>query len=306
MIDIAYLEKIKLVNYPRIQKLIALLVLTPNYKWFQKVDIQIEGLERIPKNRNVIFAMNHTDRFNYWPLQYRLNELGGYPYTTVWVKGKYYRNKTLAKVLDLCNLIPVPSMKYLIEEFFACRFGRRMSREEYRAVKDLVDGNPELNGENLQRAAEIADQIHENFIEFIKTYYTRVMDRVAELSRLALFEKKLNLIIFPEGTRSTRLLKGRTGLAQLALNTETPVIPIGCNNCEQIYPGSSPFAKSGRVVYRVGSPLSVDGELKRFRIPERFKLFSDDSKVRYKEKFESVTRIFMERINDLLDERYRR
>ena len=61
MIDIAYLGNIKLVSVPKVQKLIGRFFLTPNYNFFAKVEIQIEGIEKIPRNKNVIFAMNHTD-----------------------------------------------------------------------------------------------------------------------------------------------------------------------------------------------------------------------------------------------------
>jgi 1-acyl-sn-glycerol-3-phosphate acyltransferase len=117
MIDIDYLKRINLVSKPIGQRIVAALLLFPNYRIFAKVDIQIENIDRIPRNENVIFAMNHTDRFNYWPFQYKLWSMKCFPYTTPWVKGKYYRNALLAKGLDLCNAIPVPSMKYLIEEF---------------------------------------------------------------------------------------------------------------------------------------------------------------------------------------------
>ena len=148
--------------------------------------------------------------------------------------------------------------------------------------------------------------IRESFIEFITSYYEAIMERVAELSKEALLEKNLNLIIFPEGTRSTILGEGKTGVAQLALNTGTTIIPVGCNNSEQIYSGNLPFAKSGRVLYKVGDPLSFDGKLKKYRIKKVFKLFSAESKLKYEAKFEEVTRIVMESIDRLVDERYRK
>ncbi len=183
--------------------------------------------------------------------------------------------------------------------------GRRMQYEEYRAVKDLIDGKLEGKNALARKGKELADQIQENFIEFITPYYENVMNRVAELSKIAIFEKKLNIIIFPEGTRSTKLGEGKTGLAQLAINTDTTVVPVGCNNTDRIYPGSSPFAKSGQVTYRVGAPLSFDGALKECRVKEDFKLFSEESRLQYRDKFEEATRIIMERINSLVDERYR-
>jgi 1-acyl-sn-glycerol-3-phosphate acyltransferase len=132
------------------------------------------------------------------------------------------------------------------------------------------------------------------------------MSRVGELSKAALLEKTLNLIIFPEGTRSLQLSEGRTGLAQLALHTEKKIVPVGCNNCDAVYSGTLPFARSGKVVYRIGEPVSVQDALKPFRIREKFQLFSKESQLKYKEQFEGVTRIVMERINRMVDERYRK
>ena len=70
------------------------------------------------------------------------------------------------------------------------------------------------------------------------------MEKVAELSRAALCEQKLNLIIFPEGTRSVKLAEGRTGLAQLALHTEKRIVPVACNNSEEVYRGASPLREA--------------------------------------------------------------
>jgi len=305
MIDLEYLKKISLSSNPIMQKLLATFFLTPNYRIFANVDIQVENIEKIPTDETVIFAMNHTDRFNYWPFQYKLWTIKNFPYTTVWVKGKYYRNYILGKVLDACNLIPVPSMGYLIEEFYKKKIGKRIDKSEYRIVRDVIDGSQEI-GEALQKiASETAGFLKDNFVEYLKSYHEAIMDRVAALSKSALFEKNLNLIIFPEGTRSLKLGKGRTGLAQLVLNTGKKVVPVGCSNSDQIYTGSLPVAKSGKVIYRVGEPLSVEDQLKKYRIKERFKLFSRESQNKYKSQFEEVTRIIMESINSLIDEAYR-
>jgi 1-acyl-sn-glycerol-3-phosphate acyltransferase len=129
---------------------------------------------------------------------------------------------------------------------------------------------------------------------------------VAELSQKALCEQNLNLIIFPEGTRGTTLGEGRTGLAQVALATEKKIVPVGCNNSDALYTGSLPFAKSGVITYRIGEPLSLENQLKEFRIEEKFRIFSKESQQKYKKHFEEVTGIVMESINRLLDEKYRR
>ncbi len=306
MVDLEYMKKIRLVSKPIGQKIVAAFLLYPNYRIFADVDIKIENVERIPRDENVIFAMNHTDRFNYWPFQYKLWHMKCFPYTTVWVKGKYYGNALLSKGLDMCNLIPVPSMGYLIEEFYRKKFKRRIDRAVYRDIRDIIDG---IYGEiesYPKTARATLREMGDNFTHFLRDYYDKVMEEVAELSRIALCEKNLNLIIFPEGTRGEKLGEGKTGLAQLALHTGKKIIPVGCNNSDVVYSGSLPFAKSGWITYRVGEPLSLESNLKEFKIEEPFMLFSKESQKRYKGQFEKVTAIVMENINRLLDKKYRR
>ena len=184
MIDIDYLKRIKLVSNPFWQKFVAQFLLLPNYHFFAKVDIRIENSERIPRGENVIFAMNHTDRFNYWPFQYKLWQMREFPFTTVWVKAKYYKNAFLAKGLDLCNLIPVPSMGYLIEEFYRKRFDRKMDKGLYRIIKDMIDGRIEAAGPQERAALEALQAMGDQFAEFIRGQYEAIMAKVAELSRL--------------------------------------------------------------------------------------------------------------------------
>lgn len=305
MVDLEYLKNIRLVSNPRSQKLVARLFLTPNYEIFRKLDIRFENIEHIPRNENVIFAMNHTDRFNYWPFQYKLWRMK-YPYTTVWVKGKYYRNAYLAKGLDLCNLIPVPSMGYLIEEFYKKRFGKMIDREDYRKIRDVIDEKYEDLEAQRKALTETAHLMGDSFVEFIRDLYEKIMARVADLSIHALFEKGLSVIIFPEGTRGSQLGEGRTGIAQVALHTGKTIVPVGCNNSDAIYPGSSPVAKSGWITYRIGEPITLVNQLKEFRIPERFQLLSRESQQKYRETFEGATAVIMKAINAQLDEKYRR
>jgi len=302
MIDLKYLERISLSGRPLAQRVIAKILLAPNYNIFARVDIDVEGMENIPRDETVIFAMNHTDRYNYWPFQYMLWKRG-YLFTTVWVKGKYYKNAILARILDYCNLIPVPSMKYLMEEFYKLKFKKRLSESDYRFLKDSLEGK-------IRSGVELANEtrilLKENFAEFIRNYHEQMMEKVAGLSVKALSEMKLNVIIFPEGTRSLKLAEGKTGLAQLALFTGKKVVPVGCNNCENVYTGPLPFARTGKIVYRVGEPISVLDRLKPFCIEEKFKPFCRESQRRFKAQFEGATRVIMESIGKMVDEKYKK
>ena len=72
MVDLKFMKKINLKTHPRFQAFVGRTFLGPNYKLFAKVNIELENIENIPKDETVIFAMNHTDRFNYWPFQYQM------------------------------------------------------------------------------------------------------------------------------------------------------------------------------------------------------------------------------------------
>jgi 1-acyl-sn-glycerol-3-phosphate acyltransferase len=302
MVDLKHLNRIRLVADPFLQKVIAACLLRTNYR-LAGVEIELENIEKIPRNETVIFAMNHTDRYNYWPFQYKLWSMGCFPYTTVWVKGKYYRNAALGRVLDWCNLIPVPSLGYLIEELYRKRFKRRIDSFEYRAIKDLVEGR--MVGDMTAKVGAEVLAAKDQFASYIRDTYDAVMKRVAELSRTALCDTGLNLIIFPEGTRSLKLGEGKTGLAQLALHTGKKIVPVACNNSDRVYRWTLPFAGRGKIVYRIGDPVSLENDLREFRIAERFTLFSRESQQKYREQFEAVTRIIMDRIGRMLDERYK-
>jgi hypothetical protein len=99
MVDLEFLNNINLATSPWGQKFVARAILAPNYHLFAKVNIKMVNIENIPKGETVIFAMNHTDRFNYWPFQYKLWRIKDFPFTTVWVKGTYFNNK----ILDLAR-----------------------------------------------------------------------------------------------------------------------------------------------------------------------------------------------------------
>lgn len=71
-----------------------------------------------------------------------------------------------------------------------------------------------------------------------------------------LAEGKL-LGMYPEGTRSpdSRLYKGKTGLARLALETGVPVIPVAMIGTDSVNPPGSKMWRFGRVEVKVGKPM---------------------------------------------------
>lgn len=63
--------------------------------------------------------------------------------------------------------------------------------------------------------------------------------------------------IYPEGTRSRdgRLHRGRTGVAQLALTTGAPVVPVALFGTEKLLPMGKLVPRLRRITVRFGEPL---------------------------------------------------
>jgi 1-acyl-sn-glycerol-3-phosphate acyltransferase len=67
--------------------------------------------------------------------------------------------------------------------------------------------------------------------------------------------------IYPEGTRSPdgRLYRGRTGVARLALGSNSPVVPIGLIGSREVMPKGAKFPKlRGHITVKFGPPLTFE------------------------------------------------
>ncbi len=67
--------------------------------------------------------------------------------------------------------------------------------------------------------------------------------------------------VYPEGTRSRdgRLYRGRTGVAQLALQSGAPIVPVGLVGTEELQPVGARMPRLVKVTVRFGEPLEVAG-----------------------------------------------
>ncbi len=309
MLDLDRLERIVLTRRPKGQLLVGRFGLGLDYRFPRKTEIVIENADRIPADGGAFLAMNHTDRYNYWPLQYQMWQLG-LPFTATWVKGKYYENRFIGAFMDSTNNIPLPSRGYVIATEFRKQMGRPPSDDEYRMLRDLVD-EKSTPDEVLERAkgSAVADLLAPTptaYLEKFDALFETMLERVIELNRKAIAELGLNVLVFPEGTRSVRLAQGHTGLAQITQYLGAPIVPIGCNGSDKVYPGNSPFAKGGRIVYRVGKPLAVDGpELSPHRVPRDVLPFTKQATLKSGEAYRAITDVVMAKISEVLDPEYR-
>lgn len=313
MLDLDRIARIRLKAEPVFQRVVALTLLGPNYELPPRVTIDFEHADRVP-DEPVVFAMNHTDRYNYWPFQYAWWRRRG-RYTATWVKGKYYENEWVGRFMEMTNNIPTVSRGYLITKDVLATLGRRPSDDEYKALRALV--NAAAHGESVEPDPCIPapilerprDMLGRRFDPTVERYGTAVdelframMRRFVELNEEA-SGKGLDLLIFPQGTRSIRLSKGHIGLAQMAMHLRSTVVPVGCSGSDRLYPGSSPVAKPGRVVYRFGEPLRPEDAAAW--VDESFEPFTPEAETAFRDRFQTYVDDVMERIDGLVDPEYR-
>ena len=315
MLDIQRLQRIRLNRTPLMQRVVGQ-ILRLNYGLLPGVRIELEDAHRMPPEP-VIFAMNHTDRYNYFPFQVFMWRHYN-RFTTTWVKGKYYENALLGGFMEKTNQLPTVSRGYLISKDFTSAMGRRPTNEEYAALSRWVslaaDGASEAHqppldavpGQLLNESRDVLgyafDSAKQDYASYINAIFRSMMRRFVELNDEAA-RAKLDILIFPQGTRSVRLLPGRIGIAQIALHTRLPIVPVGCNGSDRVYPGASPFAKRGRIVYRIGEAIEY-ADIPQFHPAAEFEPFSAEAESQHQACFEGLAELITRRIDPLLDPRH--
>jgi len=132
MLDLQRLQRLHLVRRPFSQQFFGSL-LHVNYRWLPGVKLSLENVEKIPEEP-VIFAMNHTDRYNYFSFQYLLLKTL-YRFTATLVKGKYYENCLRAQFME-SMLLRVTSCRFSAE----CRRIRSTGYSEQRLMSEPSAG----------------------------------------------------------------------------------------------------------------------------------------------------------------------
>ena len=282
--------------------------LTFNYNIPPAVNVIIEGLENIPTDRPVCFAMNHTDRYNCWPFQWYLLR-NKQQFAVTWVKAKYYQNFWVRTFLLSTSNVPLASRGYVISARFKESIGRSPNSKEYRFIRNLLDGRLDVNEETLLETTSECRQFlapaPTQRLQQLHTEFNALSEEVVNLNQKAL-DLGHHILVFPQGTRSKRLLSGHTGIAQMTQRLNLDIVPIGCMGSEQSYRGNLPWAKGGTIRYNVGKPITTTGDqIGSLRIQDNFTPFSHDAQKLYGSRFRKITDIVMDEINLLLDEEYR-
>jgi 1-acyl-sn-glycerol-3-phosphate acyltransferase len=239
-------------------------------------------------------------------------------YAAVWVKAKYYQNPAMAWILDRFNNIPIPSMGYLLVKDFETACSRAPEQDEYELLKSFADGalpEAELRDRLARRQPDsrlqLSKFLHLESQEGPTDWRTSVLLRFDELMREVVRLNQdalalgLDIIVFPQGTRSKRISRGFTGAAQMILATGAPVLPVGASGVDRMFPGGSPLPSAGVATFRIGELLRPGHELKPFEEGPAFIPFTPEAK-KQEPRFQALTDLLMDRINNLVDPEYQR
>ncbi len=303
--SLGVLETLKEFHLPRVpygQIFISRAFLGPTYRFPKKTNISIDGLERMNNEKSFLVAMNHTDRFNYAPFMYHLDQVG-LPPLAPWVKGKYYQNPLLARLLVWCACTPVPARGFLLTLDWLARMKRRPNELEYRQLRRL--GDRLMLDEPIE--AGVAEYLKEapggeagHFGELFAEHFETLSGEFIRINVEAL-ELGYRPLVFPQGTRSKRMTQGFSGIIQMALHLGVPILPVAVTGSEDIYPDDSPLAKGGHVHYTVGDfyDPTAHGDSPQNFLPMTIRASRDHG-----ERFDVLTAELMDCLNALLPSDY--
>jgi 1-acyl-sn-glycerol-3-phosphate acyltransferase len=266
----------------------------------------IQGLEQVPRGP-VLFAMNHTHKYDFAALRYPMLVQQGRTVGTL-IKTRSWNDAGMRGFLTKTANIPLTSKGYLLAADFQATLGRRPSEEDYRALRrHLEDGQPLPQGRDWdalqQTPREILghpfDPSRARYIEVVGELYRAFMAESLRLCRQAL-GRGFSLQLYPQGSVSSRLTRGLPGAVQFARALGLPLYPVGCSGCREVFVGASPLARGGTIKLRFAPAFapSLDD------LPRDFVPFEPAHEAQHHAPLQRETDRLMQTLNGLLDPAY--
>lgn len=271
--------------------------------WFlmRNADMQVEGLDEVADN--ALLAMNHTHLYDWIPIRWALARLGRRMCT--FTKPRSYTGKMLGAFLHTSGNIPLGSRGYVISADFRVLIGRAPTEEEYRDLRDWVDGKADAPAPlgDMRKILETPrsvldypfDPATQTYAEMVNEVFARMGRGAADLARTAL-DGGVSAVITPQGVFSSRLTPGRIGGVQFAAAIGVPMVPVGLSGMNEVF-ADGMRARQPRLHFRVGSPIEI-------QLPDDHVAFEKASEDRNRAVLESETQRVMEAINELLEPAY--
>lgn len=279
--------------------------------------VALEGIDHFPTTP-AILACNSTHKMDWFFFQELFMNLG--LRAPIISKGKNWHEPMARFGCKFLDALPMVSRGYILSVDLGQVLGARPDEALYRAVRSHLDEDTALDESDprvqaiLETPRDILgahfDPKQGSYRTFIEVLYFRFQHE--HLLRMArdMVRQKHHIHIYPQGTVSGRLSRGRIGAVELAIALDVPIVPMGLSGAPDVFlDGSLPLLRGGEVTLRIGEPLTVqqalaEAHLDRASIPDAFRPFHPRDEREHREPLQAATDVLMERINALLDPPY--
>lgn len=269
-----------------------------------RATLVLEGFENLPRAPAIV-SPNHTHKFDFLPVRGALLRHGVQLMT--WIKARDYKHPAMRWILGKGGNIPLVSRGFLIASDFAAVHRRKPSEDEYRALREHIDTGaplPDALEAGLSSSRSIAGvdvDLRSGYRAALRESYRVLMGESLRLARQGR-DLGRHQHIYPQGATSRQLTPGHPGAVQAALALGVPIVPVGISGCREVFVGKDhPLMRGGRVIVRIGAPLTVSPTI----VPEGFRSFDPDHEDRAQEALQRETDRVMEAINALCEPAYR-
>ena len=254
-----------------------------------------------------LFATNATHKMDWFFFQELFMDAGRR--APIVSKGKNWHDPMARFGCRFFDALPLVSRGYILSVDARHTLGHRPDEALYRALRDHMDHDAPLDPHNPDHRAMLTtprevlgssfDPQLQSYRAFARELYYRFQRD--HLIRLAaeLTERGHGVHIYPQGSVSSRLSRGRIGAVQLAWALKVPIVPIGLSGAAQAFAFSGlPLLRGAPVTIRIGEPIDLRDHL---ALPSSFRPFHPDDEAAHREALQQATDEIMERLNALLD-----
>ncbi len=304
MLDLAYLSQYRVLPDPTWEGAIAAV-----YSRMERA----AGVRHVVKGfraptRPVLYATNSTQKYDFMTFR-SVAWTRGLRTVTV-TKAKNYHSPVMRPVLEHTGVVALASRGYVMLVDAVQVLRRRPDEDEYRALRDHLDGDVPLPATRAFDALQSTPRVtlgvpyepsRRGLRDHWRAVYHALLGEALRHARTAV-EHGYSIQMYPEGTVSSRLGAGRIGLMQFARALSLDVCPVGMSGCRDVYRGASPLPHRGTATVRFGEAYTPD----LTALPAGFEAFNPAHEALARPVLQRATDDLMHRLDALLDPAQRR
>jgi 1-acyl-sn-glycerol-3-phosphate acyltransferase len=304
MIDLGYLARYRILPDRRWQRVVAATFMPIEAATRTRLVLHDFAAPVAP----VLYASNSSQKYDFLTFRSAMwaRDL---PIATI-TKAKNYHVAWMRPVMEHTAVVPLASKGYVILRDATATLGRRPTEDEYRSLRDHLDRDEALPDTAAfltlrTRPRDILGRPFDPATTYLRAawqgVYGALLGEALRLCREAIAGGH-SIHIYPEGTVSSRLGRGRIGAMMFAQALGIPVVPVGISGAREAFHGGTPLLRGGTIDFRFGPAYTPDLSA----LPADFRAFDPAHERRDRDVLQRATDDLMDRINGLLAPDYQR